>query len=106
MPRDVHDLIHLRWRTAQLLLAVAEGEGDQVRALRIAMRNEGITAADRSDEIRLLWHQFGRRPQVVLRQEISRLWRQLRERCVRCGRANRHLDSQGVCVNCVIGESS
>jgi|GEM_PF-6090489 len=101
----VNDLVHLRWRTAQLVIAVAEGDGRQVRAVLHAMRVEGIGSGDRRDEVRLLLAEFGHRTLWWLREEVSRLWRVLTEFCVRCGRRSRHLDLDYVCPDCVVDES-
>lgn len=73
------DLTHLRWRSAQLLAAVAQDDRRQVRALLRAMEVEGINPEDRRDEIALLVRQFGRRPIASLGVEIGRLWLKLRE---------------------------
>lgn len=74
------DLLHLRWRSAQLLAAIASGDERQAQALLAAMRVEGIDAEDRRDEIALLLRQFGRRPIAALGVEIGRLWLKLRQR--------------------------
>lgn len=104
MIRSIRDLLYLRWRTAQVLLAVADGKLEQVGALRRAMQIEGVDAADSRDEMGLLLRQFGHRPSIVLRGEVSRLWRKLTERCVRCDRIDRHLDNAGICHRCILVE--
>ena len=73
------DLLQLRWRSAQLLAAVAQGNKRDVRALLRAMEVEGINPEDRRDEIALLLAQFGRRPTAALGVEIGRLWLKLRQ---------------------------
>ncbi|MDC8982162.1 hypothetical protein PR370_06095 [Mycobacterium marinum] len=100
----MHDLLHLRWRTAQLLLAAAEGQDDQVAALRWAMRVERLDSDDVRDELRLLSRQFGHRATFYLRDEVSRVWGQLIRLCVRCGRPSRHLDREWICASCVVEE--
>ncbi|SBS77352.1 conserved hypothetical protein [uncultured Mycobacterium sp.] len=104
MLRSVQDLVHLRWRTAQVLLAVVDGTTEQVRVLRQAMQIEGIETSDTRDEMALLLRQFGPRAPVWLRGEINRLSRQLRQWCGRCGRRNRYFDNRGICVDCVVEE--
>jgi hypothetical protein len=74
------DLLNLRWRAAQWLLAVSDGDSKQVAALREAMRIEGIAQDDILDELALLREQFGRRTRVWLVEEIERLWQKLKER--------------------------
>jgi len=73
------DLLQLRWRSAQLLAALARGDEPQAQALLAAMRVEGIDAEDRRDEMALLLRQFGRRPIAALGVEIGRLWLKLRQ---------------------------
>lgn len=102
--RSVQDLVYLRWRTAQLLLAVVDGDDSQAQALRHAMRIEGIENSDTRDEMGLLAHQFGHRSLFRLREEINRLYRQLRQWCGRCGRRRWIFDSRGVCMDCVVQE--
>ncbi|WP_041781851.1 hypothetical protein [Mycolicibacterium chubuense] len=97
-------MVHLRWRTAQLMRAMVDGEGGQAWALRQAMRVEAVADADLCDEFRLLLGQFGHRTPVHLSEEVSRLWRTLRSLCVRCGRSSPNLDNGGVCVDCVVVE--
>lgn len=77
---DTTDMLALRWRAAQWLLAVSDGDGKQVAALNEAMRIEGIDQADILDELALLRDQFGRRTRVWLVEEIERLWQKLKER--------------------------
>ncbi|QNI06502.1 hypothetical protein GAN17_09475 [Mycobacterium kubicae] len=74
------DLLRLRWRSAQLLAAVARGDERQAKAILAAMDVEGISSADRRDETALLLGQFGRRPIAALGVEIGRLWLKLRQR--------------------------
>lgn len=105
MLRSVRDLVHLRWRTAQVLMAAVEGNAEQVRSLRQAMRVEQLDDPDMRDEIRLLLRQFGHRTPVYLSEEASRLWRQLLQFCTRCGRASQHRDNTGVCHRCILEES-
>lgn len=103
--RTTTDLLLLRWRAAQWLLACDDGYEEQARALRGAMRVEGIRDGDMIDESRLLRHQFGRQ-RYRLVDEINRLWGKIRERCTRCDRPSRHRDIDGVCCRCVLEESS
>lgn len=105
MIRSIRDLVHVRWRTAQMLAALVDDETEQVRALRQVMRIEGLDVEDSRDEMRLLLSQFGHRPVFYLREEVSRLWRKLRQLCVRCGRSTRYIGNDGVCSDCVIEES-
>lgn len=102
MLTSVRDLVHLRWRTAQLVNAMADGNRTQARAVRQAMRIEGIADGDMRDEFRLLLAEFGARTPWWLRAEASRLWHALAELCVCCGRRSRHLDLDYVCADCVI----
>lgn len=105
MLRRVLDLIHLRWRAAQLLLAIAEGRSDEARALRRAMEIEGVNPADIHDEIRLLLREFGHRSPWALGEEVGRLWRKLRQHCGRCGQRTKVWRAEdGVCLDCVIEE--
>ncbi|WP_422748002.1 hypothetical protein ACN27E_07875 [Mycobacterium sp. WMMD1722] len=73
MIRDLSGMVHLRWRAAQLLLAVSEGHHEQAQALSRAAAIEGLDADDMRDELRLLIRQFRHRALVVLREEIHRL---------------------------------
>lgn len=104
MLRSIRDMIHLRWRTAQLLLILMQGDLDQVRALRAAMRVEGFDDADMGDELKLMLRQFGHRSEAILGDEVTRLWRQLTQLCARCDRPSRHLDNDGVCYRCILAE--
>lgn len=70
---SVHDLVLLRWRTAQWLLALADGDTAQADALVRAMRVEGVRTADVVDEFALLRAQFGHRSRWWLVEEIGRL---------------------------------
>ncbi|KZS75728.1 hypothetical protein A4G26_04865 [Mycobacterium kansasii] len=79
MLSDTTDLLHLRWRSAQLLAAVTRGDDRQVQALLSAMDIEGVDPGDRRDEIALLLHEFGPRPIAALGVEIGRLWLKLRQ---------------------------
>jgi hypothetical protein len=101
---SVYDLVHLRWRAAQLLLAISDGDDAQVSALRQAMRVEGITSADRRDETGLLLRQFGHRTSYWLRAEVDRLYRQLRQWCGRCRQRAWCLDKRGLCPSCIVAE--
>lgn len=74
------DMNHLRWRSAQLLAAVAQGDMRQARAILGVMDIEGISVVDRRDEIALLLRQFGHRPAAALGVEICRLWLKLKDR--------------------------
>jgi hypothetical protein len=74
------EMLTLRWRAAQWLLAISEDDATQVNALRGAMRIEGMDHRDILDELALLREQFARRPAIYLRQEIARLWQQLKDR--------------------------
>jgi len=114
MTRDIYDMVHLRWRTAQLMRAIVDGDGAQVRALREVMRVEGVDNPDMCDEFRLLIAEFGDRNPVYLSEEVSRLWCKLTERCVRCGGraggffvphdAEVCLDNFGICSRCVLDD--
>lgn len=73
------DLLRLRWRAAQWLLAVSDGDTRQAAALLEAMRIEGIACVDLLDEQRLLQAEFGRRPRYWLVQEINRLWLRVKD---------------------------
>ncbi|SOX53704.1 hypothetical protein MAAFP003_2378 [Mycobacterium ahvazicum] len=75
--RGVADLLNLRWRSTQLLIAHEKGDQAAVRSLHAAMRIEGLSPGDVADETALLLHQFGHRPVVVLREESNRVWRKL-----------------------------
>jgi hypothetical protein len=77
---DTTGMLTLRWRAAQMLLAISERDATQVNALRGAMRIEGLDPRDILDELALLREQFARRPAIYLRQEIARLWQQLKNR--------------------------
>lgn len=77
MLNDTTDMLKLRWRTAQWLLAAAEGDKRQMSALREAMRIEQIDSDDVLDEVALLQRQFGHRPIAVLRNEVTQLWLRL-----------------------------
>lgn len=104
MVQNIRDMLHLRWRTAQLLRAVADGTPEEVQAIRAAMRIAGISESDRADELRLLLHQFGHRPTFYLTEEVNRLWRMIRSTCVRCGRRSPYLDNDYVCAECILKE--
>jgi hypothetical protein len=80
MLNNTTDLLQLRWRAAQWLLAVAYGDKPQVHALNEAMRIEGVATSDMLDELALLRSQFASRPAVYLRDEIARLWLRLKDR--------------------------
>ncbi|GAA2776922.1 hypothetical protein [Mycolicibacterium pallens] len=84
MPRDVLELLHLRWRAAQFHLAHTLRDGRQTRGLRGAMRIEGITPGDFVEELELLRSEFGRNPTgqalTSLRREIDRLWLEMQVR--------------------------
>lgn len=105
MIRSISDMLHLRWRTAQLLRAVAQGDAEQARALRRAMRIENLDGPDMRDEMSLLIREFGHRPIWVLTQECARLWLKVSRICVRCHRISQHRDNAGVCYQCVLRES-
>lgn len=106
MIRSIRELIHVRWRAAQVLAAVADGKDEQAWAVRQAMQIEGLDTADVRDETGLLIRQFGHRPTIVLREETSRLWRKLTMCCVRCDRFDPHLDNAGICYRCILEEPS
>ncbi|MGD9517529.1 MULTISPECIES: hypothetical protein [Mycolicibacterium] len=74
------DLLLVRWRAAQLLLAISDGDLAQVKALNQARRIEGISNVDTRDELDLLRDQFARRPRYRLVDEINRVWLKLRAR--------------------------
>lgn len=80
MLSDTTDMLGLRWRAAQWMLAAAEGDERQVRAVREAMGVEGLDIGDVRDEFALLMRQFGHRPVAALRAEVARLWVKLDER--------------------------
>jgi len=71
------DMLNLRWRAAQWLLALSDGDIKQRHALREAMRIEGLDQADILDELALLRGQFAGRKAWHLRQEIDRVARKL-----------------------------
>lgn len=71
------DLVNLRWRAAQWLLAVSDGDTGQATALLEAMRVEGMTLGEVLDEHTLLREQFARRPRAHLIAEITRLAQKL-----------------------------
>lgn len=102
--RTTTDLLQLRWRVGQWLLALVDGEKEQAAALIKAMSIEGIRRADMLDEFRLLLAQFGHRQRYHLVAEVERLWRKLRERCTRCERPSRYRDNDGVCWRCIAEE--
>ncbi|MCV7005660.1 hypothetical protein BHQ23_04575 [Mycobacterium gordonae] len=72
--------MQLRWRCAQWLLAVVQGDQLQRAALRGAMDVEGFTRQEIIDEITLLRQQFGHLRPVMLGREVTRLWIKLQER--------------------------
>lgn len=74
------DMLTLRWRVSQWLLAVTEGDKRQAAVLREAMRVEGLDHDDVLDEIALLVRQYGHRPIAALRDEVTRLFLRLKER--------------------------
>ncbi len=102
MIRSIRELIHVRWRAAQVLAAVADGKNEQAWALRAAVQIEGLDTADVRDEMGLLIRQFGHRPTIIVREEASRLWRTLTMCCTRCDRFDRCLDNAGICYRCIL----
>ncbi|WP_156296385.1 hypothetical protein [Mycobacterium paragordonae] len=72
--------MQLRWRCAQWMLAVVEGNQLQRAALRQAMDIEGFSREEIIDEIALLRQQFDNLRPVALAHEVTRLWIQLQER--------------------------
>jgi hypothetical protein len=80
MLRSTTDLINLRWRAAQSLLAICDGDRRRQRALRWAMRVEGAADQDILDELALLREQFAGRPRIFLVAEVNRLWLRLKGR--------------------------
>ncbi|WP_167107263.1 hypothetical protein [Mycobacterium sp. DL592] len=78
--RNTTDLLQLRWRTAQWMLAATTGDKEQTAALCEAMRIEGVDLGDVLDETTLLIRQFGQRPTAALRDEVTRLWLKLKAR--------------------------
>lgn len=86
------------------MLADVEGDQTQAQSLRQAMRIEGVDGPDIRDELALLARQFASRAPVWLREEVNRLYRQLRQWCGHCGRRAMIFDSQGTCMECVVAE--
>lgn len=104
MVGSIRELLNLRWRTAQVMSAMVRGDGKHARAVRAAMRVEGIDDTDMVDEFRLLRNQFGHRPIAALSDEVARLWHRISQMCVRCDRVSRYRDNDGVCWRCIIEE--
>ncbi len=77
---STRDMLLLRFRAAEWILAVVKD--DQLRrvAIREAMDREGFTRQEIIDEIELLKQQFGHLRPVVLAREVTRLWILLQER--------------------------
>lgn len=101
---SVRDLLHLRWRTASLMVAMIGGDGPAALAIRQAMITEGIDDLDMAAEFRLLTAQFGRRPPSALVAEALRVWDRLTQICTRCGRFSKYRDNVGTCYRCVLAE--
>lgn len=78
--RSTVDLLRLRWRTAQWMLAATRGDATEMAALREAMRIEGLAVGDVLDELALLLRQYAHRPPALLREEVTRLWLKLKDR--------------------------
>lgn len=76
--RSVVDLLVLRWRAAQVLLARRDGDDAQA-ALLLAkvMPVEDIDYADLADELDLLAAQFSHRARWCLAAEVDRVGRKL-----------------------------
>ena len=74
------DLLRLRWRAAQWLLAyVTENQLHGV-ALAGAMRIEGFAGEEVMDQITLLRGQFAYSRPAALTSEVTRLWIKLQDR--------------------------
>lgn len=71
--RSTTDMLRLRWRAAQCLMACTLGDGDSARALRALIRDQGFADRDFTDEFRLLLDQFRHRPTAALSVEIQRM---------------------------------
>ena len=72
------ELLNLRWRAAQLLLARRDRDIAQAEALVAAMSIEGVDYADAAAELDLLAHQFAHRGRWYLAAEVDRLAGKLR----------------------------
>lgn len=75
--RTVSDLLNLRWRAAQLMLAHRDGDTRQAAVLVVVLRVEDLDYSDVAAEWELLGHQYGQRPRCLLAAEVDRLARKV-----------------------------
>lgn len=75
--RTVSDLLNLRWRAAQLMLAHRDGDTRQAAVLVVVLRVEEVDLGDVAAEWELLTHQYGHRSRWYLAAEVDRLARKV-----------------------------